>query len=251
MKAIIVDDSPQARKLLRLILMELAPSISIVQECGNAEDGQKSILELRPDLVFLDIEMPGKSGLQLAEELIENNVNCAIVFTTAYNEYAINAFRLSAVDYLLKPIQEDQLLEAIEKVRDRKNLEDSRVKMEALAKNMKESKPDVLCVPIQGGFEYIPLKDILYLEADGSYVRIACANEKHKLVAKNLKYFENSLKGATNFVRAHRSFIVNMTEVVAYSKSTGGSLVLGTSKIIPVSRERKSAVLEFLDIKTN
>lgn len=249
MKAILVDDSPQARKLLRLMLRELAPTVEIVAELEDASDGLRKVRNLQPDVVFLDIEMPGKSGLQLAEELVQQGCKSAIVFTTAYNAYAINAFRLAAVDYLLKPIQEDQLLESIAKVSERLKFQDTDVQLRALSKNLKADKPEVLCVPVQGGYEYLSLKDILFLEADGSYVRIVCSNGKHKLVAKNLKYFENSLQGVVNFVRVHRSFSVNMDEVAAYIKSDGGNLELRSGKVIPVSRERKQAVLKYLNLE--
>lgn len=249
MKAILVDDSPQARKLLRLMLKELAPTVEVIAELEDATEGLRKVKLMQPDVVFLDIEMPGKSGLQMAEELVESGCTSAIVFTTAYNAYAINAFRLSAVDYLLKPIQEDQLLESIEKVKERLKFQDTAVQLKALSKNLKTEKPDVLCVPVQGGYEYMSLNEILFLEADGSYVRIVCANGKHKLVAKNLKYFENSLQGAGNFVRVHRSYSVNMDEVSAYIKSDGGNLELRSGKVIPVSRDRKQAVLKYLNLE--
>jgi len=230
------------------MLQELAPTVEIIGEADNATDGLKTALQLQPDVVFLDIEMPGKSGLQLAEELVQENCKTAIVFTTAYNAYAINAFRLSAIDYLLKPIQEDQLLESIEKVKERLKHRDVDIQLKALTKNLKSEKPEVLCIPIQGGYEYLSLKDILFLEADGSYVRIVCTNGKHKLVAKNLKYFENTMQGVANFVRVHRSYSVNMDEVAAYVRSDGGNLELRSGKVIPVSRERKPAVLKYLNL---
>jgi two-component system, LytTR family, response regulator len=232
-----------------LMLKELAPTVEVISELEDATEGLRKVKSLQPDVVFLDIEMPGKSGLQMAEELSEMACPSAIVFTTAYNAYAINAFRLSAVDYLLKPIQEDQLLESLAKVNERLKYKDTAVQLNALSKNLKADKPDVLCVPVQGGYEYMSLKDILFLEADGSYVRIVCANGKHKLVAKNLKYFENSLQGAGNFVRVHRSYSVNMDEVAAYIKSDGGNLELRSGKVIPVSRERKQAVLKYLNLE--
>lgn len=249
MKAVLVDDSPQARKLLRLMLMELAPDVEIIAELEDASEGLRKVKSLQPDVVFLDIEMPGKSGLQMAQELVKQECKSAIVFTTAYNAYAINAFRLSAVDYLLKPIQEDQLVESVAKVRKLLKHRDADVQLKALSKNLSTEKPGVLCVPILGGYEYLPLKDILFLEADGSYVRIVCSNGRDKLVAKNLKYFENSMQGVANFVRVHRSYSVNMDEVSAYVRSDGGTLELRTGKVIPVSRERKPAVLKYLNLE--
>jgi two-component system LytT family response regulator len=114
-KALIIDDSKQARKLLRLMLIELANDFQVIGEAEDAEKGLRLIKNEHPDVAFLDIEMPGKSGIQLAEQISQLQLKTKIVFTTAYNEYAIKAFRLSAVDYLLKPIQENQLIEATEK----------------------------------------------------------------------------------------------------------------------------------------
>lgn len=246
MKAVLIDDSAQARKLLRLMLMEYAPDFVLKGEAENVDEGLALIEKQQPDVIFLDIEMPGKTGLQLAEELMRRNIPAAIVFTTAYNAYAIQAFRLSAIDYLLKPIQEEQLEEAIEKLRQMKAQQDNQIKLEALTRNLREPQSKVLCVPTQGGNEYIPLEEIIFLEADGSYVRIVCTNGRDRIVSKNLKYFENALEDAPQFQRTHRSFLVNMDFLSFHSKSDG-NLHLKNGSQIPISRERKQSVLSFLE----
>jgi two-component system LytT family response regulator len=245
LKAIIVDDSAQARKLLRLMLKDLAPHVEIIGEAETADNGHQLIRSLNPDVVFLDIEMPGKTGLKLAEELLENKYSGYVVFTTAYNQYAIKAFRLSALDYLLKPIQEDELEQAIQKISADKTKNDQVTQLTALRENLQEEN-NVLCIPVSGGHEYIPLKSIYYLEADGSYVRIMCKDNRQKVVSKNLKYFENTLETIPKFKRTHRSYLVNMEEVVSFSKSDGGSLVLSDGSKIPISRERRPEIEEFL-----
>jgi two-component system LytT family response regulator len=243
--AVIIDDSAQARKLLRLMLMEFSPEITVIGEAENAEDGLRLVKKTQPDAVFLDIEMPGQSGLQMAESLLEFKFKGNVVFTTAYNSYALKAFRLSAIDYLLKPIQEDHLLEAVFKLGNEKKNRDTLLRLEALSTNLSESKENVLCIPIQGGYQFIQLQEIEYLEADGSYVQIKCSDKKTVTVSKNLKYFETVLSENKNFVRAHRSYIVNMESVITFSKSDGGSLHLKGGKQIPVSRERKSDVQNY------
>ena len=245
-KAIIIDDSLQARKLLRLMLLELAPEVKVAGEAANVDDGLQLIEKEQPDAVFLDIEMPGKTGIQLAEILLERNFKGNVVFTTAYNAYAIKAFRLSAIDYLLKPIQEDQLTEAVKKLKEEKKNRDNQSRLNALSENLREERNEVLCIPSQSGFEYLPVSEIEYLEADGSYVKIYCINNRSLTVSKNLKYFENALADCTNFIRPHRSFLVNMDYVTNYSKSDGGFLVLKRNVQIPVSRERKQAIQEIL-----
>lgn len=244
-KAVITDDSPHARKLLRLMLAELAPEIEVCRETENVAEGLKAIKESHPDVVFLDIEMPGRTGLQMAEELISSGIDCKVVFTTAYNAYAIKAFRLSAIDYLLKPIQEDQLLEAVQKLKELRKQKDTVQQLEVLSKNLSDEKP-VLNIPVQGGYEYVPLNEIEYLEADGSYVHVHCINDRTRTVSKNLKYFETALSDNPNFVRPHRSFLVNTDHITNYLKTDGGCLVLRSDAQIPVSRERKQAIQEIL-----
>jgi two-component system LytT family response regulator len=246
LRAVIIDDSAQARKLLRLMLLELAPEIKHVGEAENVNDGLRLIDKEQPDAVFLDIEMPGKTGLQLAEILLDRNFKGNVVFTTAYNSHAIKAFRLSAIDYLLKPIQEDQLTEAVEKLKEEKKNRDNENRLRALSENLHQERNEVLCIPTNNGFEYIPVMEIEYLEADGSYVKIYCVNNRSKTVSKNLKYFESALTDCTNFVRTHRSFLVNLDFVTNYSKSDGGYLTLKRNVQIPISRERKQAIQDIL-----
>ena len=246
LRAVIIDDSAQARKLLRLMLLELAPEIKHVGEAENVNDGLRLIDKEQPDAVFLDIEMPGKTGLQLAEILLDRNFKGNVVFTTAYNAHAIKAFRLSAIDYLLKPIQEDQLTEAVEKLKEEKKNRDNENRLRALSENLHQERNEVLCIPSNNGFEYIPVMEIEYLEADGSYVKIYCVNNRSKTVSKNLKYFESALTDCTNFIRTHRSFLVNLDFVTNYSKSDGGYLTLKRNVQIPISRKRKQAIQDIL-----
>lgn len=246
-KAVLIDDSAQARKLLRLMLLEYAPNIEIIGEAELVDEGLSLIEKFVPDAVFLDIEMPGKTGLQLAEKLLELAMPCSVVFTTAYNVYALQAFRLAAVDYLLKPIQENQLIEAIEKLESQKTTQENLQKLKALNNNLNSKQIQQLCIPVQGGSQYVPLDELLYLEADGSYVKVITVDGKVRLVSKNLKYFESALQDNSNFVRAHRSFLVNMNHLVYHAKSEGGILHLKNGVQVPISRERKQAVLQFLE----
>ena len=245
-RAILIDDSTQARKLLRLMLHEMAPDFTIVCEAEDVDSSLLMIRQYNPDVLFLDIEMPGKSGLQLAEILLTENFKGNIVFTTAYNAYAIKAFRLSAIDYLLKPIQEEHLLEALDKLRAVKETADNNLRLTALEENLREERNEVLCIPNQNGTEYLQLEQIKYLEADGSYVKIHCINSSMRTVSKNLKYFETALTDCSAFIRPHRSFLVNIEFVTNYSKTDGGFLVLTDNVKIPVARERKHSILELL-----
>jgi two-component system LytT family response regulator len=155
MKAIIVDDAARARKLLRLMLVDLAPDMTISGEAANVAEAVVLIERENPDVVFLDIEMPGKTGLQLVEEISRNEVPYEIIFTTAYNEYALRAFRLSAIDYLLKPIDEKQLIEAIEKIRKIKSIQKSELRLQNMVQNLKYDVESTVTIPALHGYIFL------------------------------------------------------------------------------------------------
>jgi two-component system LytT family response regulator len=242
-KAIIVDDSAQARKLLRLMIQELANDVSILGEAENVNEAVDLIKKQKPDVVFLDIEMPGKSGLQLVE-VSKEEANYDIIFTTAYNDYALKAFRLSAIDYLLKPIDEQQLEEAIAKLRERKLLKDNKKQFDTLKYNLSNNSDSIICIPMLNGNEYVYLKSIEFLEAEGSYVKIHLVEQKQKVVAKNLKYFENALQNSPIFFRAHRSYLLNLQHVKKFEK---GKIITTTGAEIDLARERKNDFLQAME----
>jgi len=244
--ALIIDDSAPARKLLRLMISEFFPNIAIADEAANGLEAIALIKKHKPDFILLDIEMPELTGLQLVEKLIDTGISFEIIFTTAYNEYAIQAFRLSAADYLLKPIKENELIDAINKVLNKRNLIESDRKLNFLAQNFKQEKPNVLCIPILNGVEYIPVSEIEYVEASGSYATVALTDGKHKTVSKNLKFFEESLIHFWQFVRVHRSFIINIEMLKAFTKTDSGTIVLKSGKSVSLARDRKDAFLEKL-----
>jgi two-component system, LytTR family, response regulator len=245
-KTIIIDDSAQARKLLRLMLAELADDVFLIGEAENATEGFELITKLNPDVVFLDIEMPGKSGLQLVEELNQINTNLKVIFTTAYNEFAIKAFRLSAVDYLLKPIVESHLVEALNKIRTTKLVTIDHSPLEGLQINLRSTVDQVLTLPIQNGYDYIPIDDIEYLEADGSYVTIHFANSNSKIISKNLKYFENLLTEYPSFCRIHRSYIININQMIRFEKTDRGKISMQGGATLFLSRERREPFMQRL-----
>ncbi|MBK6525923.1 MAG: response regulator [Crocinitomicaceae bacterium] len=238
-KAVLVDDSEQARKLLRLMLKELAPDILVAGEAADVSSAVDLIRKLKPDVVFLDIEMPGKSGLQLLDELPRDEVHYEIIFTTAFNDYALKAFRLSAIDYLLKPIPEKDLVEALDRLRDRKDQKELKSRLDALTANLNSEKEKVLCIPVMSGYEYLRLDEIEHIEADGSYTKIMCVDSKTKTVSKNLKYFENALLDQERFIRVHRSFLINLDQMRAFSRTGRGTIVMKSGKEIDLARDRR------------
>lgn len=244
-KAVIVDDSAQSRKLLQLMIKELAEDFLILGEAENVNDAVTLIKKQKPDIVFLDIEMPGKSGLHLVDEISRDEISYNIIFTTAYNEYAIKAFRLSAIDYLLKPIDEKHLEEALNKARKLKKLTNNSQKLELLKHNLSD-KQKILCISMQNGHEFVLLDNIEYLEADGSYVTFHIINDKPKISAKNLKHFESILNSYPTFFRAHRSFLINLQHVKKYES---GKIITASGAKIDLARERKKEFLKLFKAK--
>jgi two-component system LytT family response regulator len=247
LKAIIIDDSPQARKLLLMMLEEHSNDLEVIGEAEQATQGLDLIKQHHPDVVFLDIEMPGKSGIQLAEQLLIEKINPAIVFTTAYNDYALKAFRLSAIDYLLKPINENHLEEAIEKIKKLHPKAEEEKKLKTFIDNYDDQLPKTLSIPSASGYNFIKINEVQYIKADGSYTHIYSASEKAITVSKNLKYFETALEGYSQFVRVHRSYLINIFQMKKFDKQNRGEIVMNDGVLIDLARDRRDEFFEILD----
>lgn len=243
MKAIIIDDEKKARISLRLLLEEYCPDVVLVEECENLPEGVKAIYKHQPDLVLLDIEMPGHSGLELLDFFNENEITFAIIFTTAYNEFAIQAFKLSAIDYLLKPIIPEELANAIQRLQKQKNQQ-----FKALSENINADTFEKIAVPSGNSYILIKIADILYIKGEGSYSEVFLKDKSKHLASRNLKNFEEILGKDKRFLRTHKSYLVNFDEVNAYNKSDGGSLEMQNGISIPVSTDKSNLILERIQI---
>ena len=245
MKAIIIDDEKRARISLAYILQEYCPNVTIVAECENLPEGVKAIRKNQPNIVLLDIEMPGHSGLELLDFFDENEVNFSIIFTTAYNEYALKAFKFSAVDYLLKPIIPEELAEAVERVAKQKQRFEN---LRAFKENLQQETLTKIAAPSGNTLLFLDTDKIMYIKGEGAYSEVFCTTGTKNLVSRNLKNFEDILCSDKRFMRVHKSYIVNFEQVVAYNKSDGGSLELNTGVHIPVSPDRAQQILEKIQI---
>lgn len=243
MKAIIIDDEKRARISLSLLLKEYCADVEIVAECENLPEGVKAIRKYNPDLVLLDIEMPGHSGLELVDFFDEKEINFSIIFTTAYNEYAIQAFKLSALDYLLKPIIPEELINAISRMERHKPLQ-----FKALAENIQNDFFDKIAVPSGNTLILIKISDIVYIKGEGSYSEIYMQDKSKHMVSRNLKNFEEILLKDKRFLRTHKSYIVNFDEVVSFNKSDGGWLDMKNGNSIPISSEKSNLIMERIQI---
>lgn len=245
MKAIIIDDEKRARMNLTILLEEYCPQITVLADCDNLPNGVKAIRKYQPDVVFLDIEMPGHSGLELLDFFDESEVEFSIIFTTAYNEYAIQAFRFSAIDYLLKPISPDELVQAVNR------LEKHILKIEGyknLQRQLRNDNWERIAVPSGNLLLFLDLKNIMYIKGEGAYSEVVMGDNSRQVVSRNLKNFEDIICVNPQFVRAHKSFIVNMAYAKAYNKSDGGSLDLLNGFQVPVSPDKTALVLEKIQL---
>lgn len=241
MRAIIVDDETAAINSLSWELRKFSDSISIVETFTSAKEALFGINYLKPDCVFLDIEMPEMNGFTLLKKLEYRNF--AVIITTAYNQYAIQAIKENAIDYLLKPIDADEISTVIEKLKrtSKANSFQKQFKetFEALSK---ASAPQLLQIPVNGKILFIRADDILYCESDGNYSKIFLESSKQLFVSKKLKELEDMLNVDT-FFRVHNSYIVHMHKVTEYLR-TDGYIVLLNEKKIPVSRMKKEEFLK-------
>jgi two-component system LytT family response regulator len=247
LKAIIVDDEGKARRILERFIVEYCPLIEIVALAEDVPQAVKAIHATNPDIVFLDIEMPGYNGFQLLEFFDE--INFEIIFTTAYSEFALRAFQVSAIDYLLKPIQIEQLQMAVQKLLKIHGNSQIHQRLATLQRNLEEYKIKKIVVPLSEGSLFVELRDILYLKAEGSYANIFFKEGNKVIVSKNLKDFEDQLTIQEGFFRTHRSFLVN-TDYIRQISSDGSEATMINDSIINISRERKQDFALYMKQKT-
>ena len=216
-KAILIDDERSARNILSKLLSSQCPGIEIIDACKNLEEGVKSIKENQPDLVFLDIEMPNYAGYEIGSFF--EKIDFDIIFVTAYDGYAIKAFEMSALDYLLKPIDIGRLKSAVGKFMAQKEERDASLNYQVLLESLSEDKQQKLIVQVKGGQKAILLSDIVAFEANSAYSTIYTKEEGTFLYSKHLKHFEDLLSDNQRFIRTHKSWIINLDFMDSYSKS--------------------------------
>lgn len=245
-RAIIVDDEENARLIINNFICEFCPSVTIVGEAEDVKTAVKLINKNEVDLVFLDIEMPSENGFALFDYF--NKPTFETIFCTAYSEYAIKAFEVSATDYLLKPIGVTKLREAVEKVENKLlNKNNASENINALKQNLTEKEIKKIGILIGDGIVFMDLNDILYFEADGSYTTIHHKNGSD-LTVKKIKHFEDLLLADKRFFRIHRSYLVNVTLIKKYSKKDGLSVTYDERTLLPISREKKEEFEEFIHL---
>lgn len=242
MKAIIIDDENKARLLLSAMLREHCPQVNVVATCEDLPSGIKAIRREQPNLIFLDIEMPGHSGLELLDFFADDEINFDIIFTTAYSEYAIRAFKMSAIDYLLKPIQPAELMQAVERA-EKKH---TQLLSYQLLKENFSGKTKKIVLNQTKGVEFLNTTDVLFMKGDGAYTEIYKQDGTKVVASKNLKQFEDLLDDQPNFIRGHKSYIINTQYVKSLSKIDGSLHAVIDGHQIPISPDKSALVLEKL-----
>ena len=248
MKALRIDDERKARNVLKILVEENCPKITEIFLAEDLKSGVEMIKEQLPNIVFLDIEMPEYSGLEILNFIEKEVYNFEIIFTTAYNEYAIQAFELSAIDYLLKPVRVSQVKAALEKAI--KFLGASKIdkRLEELKKSFSDNNFSKIGLPVADGIKFIDFKDIIMLEADGMYTKINTINNEELLISKPLKYFADLLSKQTIFYKPHRSHLINLSFIKEYVKKDGGYIIMDNNKTVSLSKEKRA---EFITIVSN
>lgn len=241
-KAVIIDDEPNAREKLQLLLERYCTDVAIVGSAKDVEEGLAAIRLHAPDLVFLDIEMPVLTGFDLLKEL--GQIDFEIIFTTAHDHYAIKAIKFSALDYLLKPIDLDQLKEAVQKSAERKAEKKSVVQYRILKENLEKQHATLeqLAVPAQTGMIFIRTGDIVYCEANSNYTKIFLQNGQKIVSSRTLKEYEDLLTD-NGFIRIHHSHLINKSYVREYIKGEGGQVIMKDGIALSVSRRKREEVI--------
>lgn len=243
LSAILVDDEPRGLTSLEKLLQLNCPEITVISCCVDATQAKNDILQLKPDLVFLDVAMPGGNGFDLLRELPE--INFEVIFVTAYNTYMTQAFRYSAVDYLLKPVDDELLVEAVNRAGKRIGQKKDSSQLDTFLHNSRYADHPQklkLCIHSLKGFQVVDIKDIMYCEASSNYTNFHFNNRSVICASRPIHEYE-TLLADSQFVRIHKSYLVNIEYIKEYIRGEGGSVVLSGGQEVEVSRRKKEVLI--------
>ncbi|WP_299436386.1 response regulator [uncultured Aquimarina sp.] len=237
--AIVIDDELSARNVLSNLLSRTNKNIEVITTCGNLEEGVEQIKKFKPDVVFLDVQMPNYAGYEIVRFF--DVINFEIIFVTAFNHYAIKAFELNAIDYLVKPIERSKLDSTIEKIEVKLKQKSALTDYNILLKSIKEKDFNKIVIPELGDRRIVNLSDILAIQAEGAYSKLLLIGNKTIIASKNLKYFEEILPKDASFFRAHRTWIVNLDHVELLNKTAQTITMIDQTVKVKISRTRIEA----------
>lgn len=240
-KAFILDDEEQGRKIIRMFLKTRFPEIE-VEEAASIDDAIPILRKQTPDIIFLDVHLKAGIGFDLFNRLDLSNTG--IIFVTAHNEYAIKAFKYSAIDYLLKPVDIDEFESAVRKALNSRELKTTYQQISFLQQNLqnKSTPPTKLTIPTSDGFILIPIHEIIYCRANSNYTELYISGNQRVMSSYNLGYYQDILS-EHHFFRIHRSFLINIAQVKKYKKGDGGSVIMNNDEELEVARNNKETFL--------
>ena len=244
-KVIIIEDEQRSREILNTMLLTHFNDVEVLAVCANLEEGKIAIEQLHPDLVLSDIELGERQVFDMLQQL--STIDFEIIFTTAHEHYAIKAIKFSALDYLLKPFSTEDLAEAIDHFRQKKNKTRSADQLQSLFHNLKHIQKDAkkIVLPTQSGYEIIPVKEIIRCKADINYTTFYLLNGSKMVVSKTLKEFEDLLNDY-DFIRVHNSHLINLHHIKNYARGEGGVVTMSDGTEVDVSRRKKEEFLKRL-----
>ena len=248
LKAVLIDDEKSSLQSLTFEINAYCPDVEVVATFKDPREGLAHIMALPPDILFLDIEMPGMNGFDLLQEI--KSIDFAVIFVTAYDQFAIKAFEFHALDYLLKPVRKEKLIHAVQRVWDQQQTKLDKTGLEALIQNIQvqtRTGIEQIALPTADGFSMVHVNDIAYLKADSNYTWVFLSSQKKYLITKTLKDLEDMLRFPQYF-RAHKSFLVNLNHVDRYVRGQGGYLVMHDTMQIPVARAQKTELMKNLKV---
>jgi two-component system LytT family response regulator len=243
-RCILIDDEKNALEMMEWLLKTYCPEVDIVAMCNSAEQGIEAIHTYKPDVIFLDIEMPRMNGFDMLEQF--DKLFFDVVFCTAYDQFAIKAFKYSALNYLLKPVDPDDLKATVARIEERKSIP-TREQFELLMQHIHQpvrTTPQRIALTTGDGMIFVPTTDIIYCEAESNYTKVVLAGGKKIVVSKVLKDIDEALSGP-DFCRVHSSFLINVNRIRKYVRGDGGYLVMDDDTNISISRNRRQ---EFMDL---
>lgn len=242
--AVIIEDEVLGREALTDLIKKYVPDFRIVACAADVDEGVRAIVTHRPRVVFLDIRLGNRSGFDIIRQVPDKTFT--LVITSAYDDYALDAFRMEALDYLLKPVDKDDLLNTVRRIRERNGTDTIETRWPALAATIDQPVRDKIAVPAADGLIFVPLDQLLRCEADGVYTKVILKTDMPLLTTRNLGEYEKILTPALGFLRVHHSAIVNMKEVVRYIRGEGGQVIMSDGATVDVSRRKKNEFMEWI-----
>lgn len=243
LKAVIIEDEKHSRETLKSMLEEFCKDVEVIAMASTVDEAVKVLSIYSPDIVFLDIELQTGTGFDVLKQIKDPNFE--VIFTTAFEKYAIKAIKFSSLDYLLKPIDLDELQKAVDKARTQLDTNVYREQLDTLMQSISRGsmKPEKICLATTAGMEFIAIENIIVCKADGSYTSFLLEDNETLLVSKHLKEYENLL-AEHQFMRVHNSYVVNLKKVKKYVKSDGGHLIMSNDLQVNISPRKKDDLIE-------